>query len=76
MPIQGTPQYLPAVTSISDVRQGVANYYHVRLPNGQTEEDSVWWYRNPNPECIEIKGLLSFYDEKFDVYVDGVLQQR
>jgi uncharacterized protein (DUF427 family) len=39
-------------------------------------ENSVWWYRTPLAECIGIRGLLAFYDEKFDVYVDGVLQPR
>lgn len=58
------------------VSQGVANYYDVRLPDGTTAENSVWWYRNSNPECIEIRGLVAFYDEKFDVFVDGELQPR
>lgn len=56
--------------------KGVANYYDVHLPNGSVVENSVWWYRNPNAECIEIKGLVAFYDEKFDVYVDEELQTR
>lgn len=58
------------------MRQGVANYYSVRLPDGTEEKDSVWWYRNANPECIQINGLVAFYDEKLDVYIDGVLQER
>lgn len=56
--------------------QGVANYYTIRLPDGTKSEDSVWWYRTPQAECIEIKGFLAFYDEKLDVFVDGVLQKR
>ena len=54
----------------------MANYYHIRLPSGVLSENSVWWYRTPLPECIEIKGLVAFYDERLDVYVDGVLQPR
>lgn len=56
--------------------QGVASYYSVRLPDGTEEQDSVWWYRNPNPECTQVQGLAAFYDEKFDVYIDGELQKR
>ena len=59
-----------------DSFKGVANYYDVRLPDGTVEPNSVWWYRNPNAECIEIKGLVAFYDEKFEVYVDGELQPQ
>ncbi|KIP04405.1 hypothetical protein PHLGIDRAFT_196030 [Phlebiopsis gigantea 11061_1 CR5-6] len=55
--------------------KGVANYYDIRLPDGSAVENGVWWYRNPNPECIEIRGLVAFYDEKLEVYVDGELQQ-
>ena len=56
--------------------QGVANYYSVHLPDGTVEKDSVWWYRTPQAECIQITGFAAFYDSKFDVYVDGELQRR
>ncbi|KAI0687658.1 DUF427-domain-containing protein [Cytidiella melzeri] len=56
--------------------KGVANYYSIHLPDGQVSANTVWWYRTPLPECIEIKGLLAFYDEKLDIYVDDVLQPR
>ncbi|KAI0926005.1 hypothetical protein AcW1_008292 [Taiwanofungus camphoratus] len=56
--------------------KGVANYYNVRLPSGEVVQNIVWWYRTPQPECGEIKGFAAFYDEKVDVWVDGVKQQR
>jgi hypothetical protein len=28
------------------------------------------------PESQKIAGLISFYNEKVDIYVDGVLQER
>ncbi|KAJ7170822.1 hypothetical protein C8R43DRAFT_981218 [Mycena crocata] len=56
--------------------KGEAQYYHVQLPDGKKIENIVWWYRNPNLECAAINGLVAFYDEKVDVYVDGVLQGR
>ncbi|KAI0783589.1 hypothetical protein C8Q75DRAFT_725475 [Abortiporus biennis] len=56
--------------------KGVANYYSIKLPNGRVAEDIVWYYRTPLLECAEVKGCVAFYDEKVDVYVDGVLQRR
>ncbi|KAI0368682.1 DUF427-domain-containing protein [Pilatotrama ljubarskyi] len=55
---------------------GIANYYNVQLPSGEVVQDIVWWYRTPQLECAEIKGCVAFYDEKVDVFVDGVLQPR
>ncbi|OBZ72580.1 hypothetical protein A0H81_07780 [Grifola frondosa] len=56
--------------------KGIANYYSVKLPSGTLVQDIVWWYRTPQLECAEIKGCVAFYDEKVDVWVDGVLQAR
>ncbi|KAI0264377.1 hypothetical protein BC834DRAFT_882795 [Gloeopeniophorella convolvens] len=55
--------------------KGIANYYDVNLPSGK-KEGLVWWYRAPIPECSEIKGLVAFYDEKVDVFLDGVKVER
>lgn len=52
----------------------MANYYSVHLPNGDVGKDIVWWYRSPIIECADIKGFVAFYDEKVDVWVDGVKQ--
>jgi uncharacterized protein (DUF427 family) len=38
--------------------------------------DVVWSYPAPIPECPKIENLLSFYNERVDLYVDGVLQER
>jgi uncharacterized protein (DUF427 family) len=40
------------------------------------EENVVWSYRTPLPESEAIAGHLAFYDERVDVFVDGVLQVR
>jgi uncharacterized protein (DUF427 family) len=34
----------------------------------------VWWYRTPLVEVGGIRGFAAFYDEKVDVWVDGVKQ--
>ncbi|MEV4801443.1 DUF427 domain-containing protein [Nonomuraea sp. NPDC049421] len=51
--------------------KGTARYWSV---NG--EKDLAWSYRTPLPESEKVAGLVAFYDEKLDVYVDGVLQER
>jgi uncharacterized protein (DUF427 family) len=33
-------------------------------------------YRTPLPESIKVAGLACFYNEKVDLYVDGVLEPR
>ena len=38
--------------------------------------DVVWSYPDPIEECPKIRGYLSFFNEKVDVYVDGELQTR
>jgi uncharacterized protein (DUF427 family) len=51
--------------------KGDAGYYSVEV-DGKVQKDVVWTYRHPLPESIRIAGLVCFYDEKVDVYVDGV----
>ncbi|WP_214412213.1 DUF427 domain-containing protein [Sphaerisporangium fuscum] len=51
--------------------KGSAEYWSVG-----DHEDIVWSYRTPLPESQKIAGLVSFYNEKVDIYVDDVLQDR
>jgi len=39
-------------------------------------EDVAWTYRTTLPESQKVVGLICFYDEKADVHLDGVLQER
>ena len=39
-------------------------------------EDLAWSYGTPLPESQKIAGLIAFYNEKVDIYVDGELQER
>ena len=55
--------------------KGDANYYNVTV-DGETHENIVWWYRFPVEESSRIAGLVSFYNEKVDIYVDGVLEEK
>ena len=42
----------------------------------RTHEDLAWSYRSPFHESHKIAGLVSFYNEKVDLVVDGVAQER
>ncbi|WP_329140123.1 DUF427 domain-containing protein [Streptomyces sp. NBC_01476] len=41
-----------------------------------THEDIVWAYDFPTTAMAPIAGLVAFYNEKVDLYLDGVLQPR
>lgn len=55
--------------------KGVASYWSLKF-DGKTFEDIVWSYPAPIPEIPKIENLLSFYNEKVDIYVDGKLLSR
>jgi uncharacterized protein (DUF427 family) len=55
--------------------KGQAEYWSVRT--GETlHEDVAWSYPTPLPESLGVAGHIAFYDEKVDVFVDGVRQER
>jgi uncharacterized protein (DUF427 family) len=55
--------------------KGQAEWWSVRVGDA-VHDDLAWSYRTPLPESQKIAGLVAFYDEKVDLYVDGVLQDR
>ena len=55
--------------------KGVARYWSGPVGDGMIQ-DIVWSYPAPIPECPKIENLLSFYNERVDLYVDGVLQDH
>jgi uncharacterized protein (DUF427 family) len=55
--------------------KGQARYWSVRVGD-RVLKDLVWSYPTTIPECPKIENLLSFYNEKVDLYVDGELQVR
>ncbi|TVT28430.1 DUF427 domain-containing protein [Amycolatopsis rhizosphaerae] len=55
--------------------KGEAEYYSVRIGD-RVHPDIAWYYRMPLPESQKVQGLVAFYDEKVDVYLDGVKQER
>ncbi|KAF7374767.1 hypothetical protein MSAN_00362200 [Mycena sanguinolenta] len=57
-------------------RPGDAQYFHVQVSPDKLVENVVWWYKTPTLECSAISGLVAFYDERVDVFVDGEKQAR
>lgn len=55
--------------------KGNARYWSATV-NGQVNENVVWGYDTPLPESQKIAGLVSFYNEKVDIYIDEDLQER
>jgi uncharacterized protein (DUF427 family) len=55
--------------------KGQARYWSVRAGD-QLLKDLVWSYATAIAECPKIENLLSFYNERVDLYVDGELQPR
>lgn len=55
--------------------KGTARYFTLET-HDSVRPDIAWIYRAPLPESGKIAGLVSFYHEQVDVYVDGVLQVR
>jgi len=55
--------------------KGKAQYYNVTI-EGKEYKDVVWWYEYPTIESAAVQALVSFYNEKVDIYVDGVLEEK
>ena len=55
--------------------KGQAEYWSARVGD-ELEENVVWSYRTPLPESERIAGYVAFYDERVDLFVDGVRQER
>jgi uncharacterized protein (DUF427 family) len=55
--------------------KGQAEWWSVRAGDA-LHEDLAWSYRTPLPESEKVAGLVAFYNEKLDIYVDGALQER
>ncbi|HEV2348074.1 MAG TPA: DUF427 domain-containing protein [Actinocrinis sp.] len=65
----------PSETQTHCPYKGTASYYSVDTGTA-VHEDVVWYYRTPLAESQKIAGLAAFWNEKLDIYVDGVLEDR
>jgi uncharacterized protein (DUF427 family) len=61
----------PSTTESHCPYKGTASYLTLESPD-TTVPDIAWLYRTPLPESQKIAGLVSFYDDRAAVFVDGV----
>jgi len=65
----------PSPTRTRCPYKGEAVYWSVQAA-GDVYENIVWSYPAPIPETPKIENLLAFFNEKTDIVVDGVAQER
>jgi uncharacterized protein (DUF427 family) len=81
-----TRYYLPRLDVRADVLResdthtvcpykGVASYHSIEV-GGRRYQDLAWTYPAPVPEAPKLQGLIAFFNEKLDITVDGVLEER
>ncbi len=55
--------------------KGKARYWNVNA-GGEVIRNLVWCYEEPIVECAKIKGMVCFFNERVDIWVDGELEER
>jgi uncharacterized protein (DUF427 family) len=68
-----TELLVPSDRSTTCPFKGDASYWSLAL-DGTQYDDLVWSYETPIAGMEAIIGLLSFYNERVNLYVDGELQ--
>jgi uncharacterized protein (DUF427 family) len=63
-----TTTYCPYKGTTSD-------YWSARIGDA-LHEDIAWSYAYPSPQVLQIAGLVAFYDEKADIFLDGVAVEQ
>jgi uncharacterized protein (DUF427 family) len=56
--------------------KGRTSGYWTATVNGQTYDDLAWAYDFPTPAVHAIAGMVAFYNERIDLFVDGQLLER
>ncbi len=70
-----TDLFTPTDKHTSCPYKGTTRYWSATI-GGTEHPDIVWSYPTPLPESIKVPGMVSFYNEKVDIEVDGVMQPR
>jgi uncharacterized protein (DUF427 family) len=65
----------PTATETRCPYKGRARYWSARVGD-KVLDDVAWSYPFPIPECPKIEGLVCFFNERADIWVDGELQER
>lgn len=67
---------VPSDTETACPYKGVTSQYWSADIDGTTVDDIAWVYDYPYTAVAPIAGLVAFYNEKVDIYVDGHLVER
>jgi uncharacterized protein (DUF427 family) len=64
-----------ATTTYCPYKGTTSDYWSARI--GDTvHEDIAWSYAYPSAQVLQIAGLVAFYDEKVDTFLDGAPMSR
>jgi uncharacterized protein (DUF427 family) len=63
-------ELLPSDTRTTCAYKGHATHWSVRVGD-RVVPDLAWSYEDPLPDAGEVRGLVSFYQERLDLTVDG-----
>jgi uncharacterized protein (DUF427 family) len=55
--------------------KGAASYRSFEA-GGRRHDDLIWCYDAPLPDCVQLAGLIAFFDDRFDLIVDGERRER
>jgi uncharacterized protein (DUF427 family) len=65
----------PSVTQTYCAYKGAASYWSLDL-GGTVVPDLAWSYQNPLRDASDVTGLVAFFNERVDVVLDRVRQER
>jgi uncharacterized protein (DUF427 family) len=69
-------EYLEETSFVSQCPyKGTARYWNVKVGD-RLLENVVWSYPKPITEAAKVKDMLSFFNERVDIFVDGELEPR
>ena len=70
-------EHLEATDTVSacPYKGRTSDYWAVRV-NDELHKDLAWSYAFPTREILPIAGLIAFYNEKVDLFLDGKLLER
>lgn len=66
---------IPSDTATSCAYKGVASYFSAQI-GAAVVDDLAWTYEAPLREVADLVDLVCFFDEKFDLTLDGVGRER
>ena len=67
---------VPSDTVTACPYKGTTSGYWSALVEGRPHPDVAWAYDFPTRELLPIAGLVAFYNEKVDIFLDGVQLER